>query len=73
MHRGYIFSNLKDIRESIGLSQRQLSAYSGVSQRTISNIEVEQNLLIRGTTFYKLLSALRKLDANVSDAKVKKV
>lgn len=59
----YMANKLRDLRESAGLNQEQLEEKSGVSRRTIQQIEDA-----RGNPTLKVLSALANtLDASIVD------
>ena len=54
-------SNLREIRERIGISQDQLASATGISRRTIISMESDEGADPRLSTVKRLMTYLEKL------------
>jgi predicted transcriptional regulator len=64
---GYRIKNLRQVREELGLSQRQLAATCGISERTLSTIESSPDAIVRGMTLGRIKRGLSQHDPAYSD------
>jgi len=58
-------NRLKEVRESKGISQEELSEKSGISRTTISELETEKKEVTTNITLEKIAKALEEKVSNI--------
>ncbi len=53
-------NRLKEVREDMKISQEELAEKSSVSRTTISNIENQEEIIVKSSTLILLANALNK-------------